>query len=124
MTGSREVSVRSTMILQLSSLIIALSRQSSSKISGTIFECHAEGVSRLQWQRSSGILLNPDINFTVSALLGEWSGIDDFSDSMYATEAVDFAELLPKAQAVSKKLQAGVTNFDGKVVIVTGAGSG
>ena len=122
--GTGDIPMDSTMIPKLTSLIMALSQQSSSKTSGTIFECDAGSVSQLQWQRASGILLNPDVSFTTSVLLAEWSGIDDFSDSMYPTEAVDFAELLPKAQALAPKMHAGQTNFEGKVVIITGAGSG
>lgn len=78
----------------------------------------------MKWQRSEGVLLNPDKNFTAAALSGNWQDVGDFASSSFPSGPADFASILPRAQALPGGSTIPEIRFDRKVVIVTGAASG
>lgn len=106
------------------SLIGHLAHDSNRDKSGSLFEIKDNGVSRLRWERGEGILLNPDANFSARALISQWHGLDDFSRKEFSTAAMDFERLLPLTQALPANQKSEDPRFDGRVVVVTGGGSG
>ena len=82
------------------------------------------GASKLTWERSSPVGLNPDKNFTVDALEKQWSKMGDFTNAETPDGPMDLERLLKVSQALPGSDSVERTRFDGKVVIVTGAASG
>ena len=92
--------------------------------SGALFQVSQRGTSKWKWQRSQGVLANPDENFTAAALGKKWDAVGDFGFASSPTGPADFAEILPRAQVLSGGPVLPEIRFDGRVVIVTGAASG
>jgi hypothetical protein len=92
--------------------------------SGALFQIGQRGTSKWQWQRSQGVLLNPDGNFTAAALSRQWHAVGDFASAGFPSGPVDFASILPRTQILPGNRSVSEIRFDGKVVIVTGAASG
>ena len=76
------------------------------------------------WERSAGIHLNPDINFTSKALAREWKAVGDYSASTFPRGPADFNRVLSQTTKLPSNAELDENRFDGQVVIVTGAADG
>lgn len=103
---------------------VALLHSENFHKSGALFQASERGICELRWQRSQGVLLNPDKRFTAAALSKRWHEVQDFAGSTLPEGPVDFASILPRAKKLSESSPISEIRFDGKVVIVTGAASG
>ncbi|KIW95887.1 uncharacterized protein Z519_02952 [Cladophialophora bantiana CBS 173.52] len=108
----------------ITSLAVALSHESNKDEAGSLFAVGDDHITKFQWERSKGVFLNPDINFTSAALAIKWGEIYDFSEKTYSTSAMDFGSLLPQMQELPGNAELPASDFSGRVVLVTGGGSG
>ena len=92
--------------------------------SGHLYEVANGRCCKLRWQRCSGALLNPGPTMTPSAIIEQWSDVNDFSKADYPSATADLASLLAKAQRLPPNSFNGESRLNGKVALVTGAGSG
>lgn len=98
--------------------------QSSSTSNGSLFEATNKGFSCVRWERSQGAFLNPDSpSYTPMALLKQWSHVCDFSNLAYPDKANDFVFILEKTKKLPhcEELNDPIS-YNGKVVVITGAG--
>jgi multifunctional beta-oxidation protein len=98
---------------------------------GALFEVGAGYVAKLRWERSRGVVFRTDDSFTCAAVQAKFAEINDLTKSaapQYPQSVMDVdwmqileqAKQLPANQAPSNP----PLRFDGRVVIVTGAGGG
>ncbi|KAF2236221.1 NAD(P)-binding protein [Viridothelium virens] len=106
------------------STVVSLARGPSDGHNSSLYIISDGQVLKFRWERSSGIMLNPDENFTLDALMPKWAIIEDFSNKSFPDGPMDFSTLLPKAKALPSNVFNNSTRFDGKVVIITGAAAG
>lgn len=104
--------------------IIALSHSSNHTETGHLYQVEEGRCQKLRWQRAAGAWQNPDVGLTSGSIKSQWAAINDFSDASYPNSSANFQAVVDK----TKKLQHGPPGkdprFDGKIVLVTGAGSG
>ncbi|KAK7454640.1 hypothetical protein VKT23_011393 [Stygiomarasmius scandens] len=95
--------------------------------SGRIFEVGAGYVAEVRWERSDGAIFKTDASFTPSAVKARWSEVVDFSKPSYPKSVTD-VDSLAKLEAAAKlppnKQASPEVRFDGKTVVITGAGAG
>lgn len=96
----------------------------SSKETGGIFELGAGFYAKVRWERSAGHVFKTDETFTPSAILKAWNKINDFSNPSYPTGPADFITLAEESTKTGPAPQGEPVNYNGQVVIVTGAGAG
>lgn len=106
------------------SLVATLSHDLNKDSMASLFSVGESEVTKFRWERSKGIFLNPDVNFTQGALAQKWDSIHDFSEKVYSTSAMDYGKLLPEMQQLLPNPQLLSTNFSGQVVLITGGASG
>ncbi|EXJ61413.1 uncharacterized protein A1O5_11728 [Cladophialophora psammophila CBS 110553] len=123
-TGQHLSSSLNPAVQGVTSLAGALSHESNKDEAGSLFAVGDDHITKFQWERSKGVFLNPDINFTSAALAMKWGEIYDFSEKTYSNSAMDFGSLLPKMQELPGNAKLPVSDFSGRVVLVTGGGSG
>ncbi|KAK6433975.1 bifunctional hydroxyacyl-CoA dehydrogenase/enoyl-CoA hydratase fox2 [Oleoguttula sp. CCFEE 5521] len=104
--------------------LVAVLVHKSSEETGSIFEVGGGHIAKLRWQRAKGTLLRADDSFTPAALLKKWDGVADFSEPSYPTGPANFMELLEDAHKLPPNDPAEPIRYDGKVVLITGAGAG
>jgi len=106
----------------------ALVHSSHQRESGHRFEVVGECLRKLRWQEAAGSLLNPDFSLSIGSLLNTWEQINDFSNPLYAASSEHIIDKVMAMTSVTTKLEAGLkgrkVRFDGRVVLVTGAGAG
>ncbi|OQV06759.1 hypothetical protein CLAIMM_11286 [Cladophialophora immunda] len=108
----------------LTSLTAALAHGSHNDAVGSLYSVGDDCVRKFRWERSKGVSLNPDLNFTAGALATQWEEIFDFSHKEYSTSATDFGKLLPEMQKLPSNSVHPSPDFSGKVVLITGGASG
>ncbi|KAJ7104216.1 peroxisomal hydratase-dehydrogenase-epimerase [Mycena belliarum] len=107
--------------------VLAVCHPDGPDASGKAFEVGAGFVAEIRWERSEGTVFKTDSTFTPSAVKAKWSELTDFSKPYYATSVTDIdskgnlelAAKLPPNRQCSPEVR-----FDGKTVIITGAGAG
>lgn len=109
---------------EIVSLVALLAHKSNQKETGSVFETDQNHVSKLRWERARGTLLNPQHSLTPEAILNSWGGVNDFSVPSYPQGPAEFEKLLEDAQNLEKLHVPEYIRFDGKVVLITGAGGG
>lgn len=124
MTGVTHTTTSKEFANHISAFAVSLLHTPDLTHSGAILQISQRGTSKWKWQRSQGVLLNPDENFTAAALSRKWEAVGDFASASFPSGAADFASILPRAQVLPKEPTVPETRFDGKVIIVTGAASG
>ncbi|KAE9407743.1 peroxisomal hydratase-dehydrogenase-epimerase [Gymnopus androsaceus JB14] len=95
--------------------------------SGRLFEVGAGFIAEVRWEQSKGAVFKTDASFTPSAVKAKWSEITDFSKPKYlkSSSEIDMKGNLQAAlSAPSNPQSSPQVRFDGKTVIVTGAGAG
>ncbi|KAG0705683.1 hypothetical protein DFH29DRAFT_1029857 [Suillus ampliporus] len=93
--------------------------------SGRVFELGAGFVAEIRWERSKGTVWKTDDTFTPSAVKLKWSEVTDFSDARHPNSLKDVEKTLEIASKMPPNAQSTPpVRFDGKTVIITGAGAG
>jgi len=93
---------------------------------GSLFELGAGYVTKLRYERSKGAVFKADESFTPASVAAKWGQICDFTNPSYPSGITDtdWLGLLEQAKALDSNPKPPPLRFDGKVVLVTGAGSG
>ncbi|OBZ72493.1 Peroxisomal hydratase-dehydrogenase-epimerase [Grifola frondosa] len=107
--------------------VAAVTHPGGPEASGKVFEVGAGFVAEIRWERSKGIALKTDKSFTPSAVQEKWEQVGDFSEAEHPQSIPDFdaqAKLSLQSGLSSNAQSSPDIRFDGKTVIVTGAGSG
>ncbi|RKP20935.1 NAD(P)-binding protein [Rozella allomycis CSF55] len=97
-----------------------------SEENGGLFELGAGYVGKLRWERSKGVLLKTDESLTPAAVGAKIEEAMNFKNVEYPTAITDtdWVGLAEKARELKRNESREVMRFDGRVVIVTGAGAG
>ncbi|KIK63149.1 hypothetical protein GYMLUDRAFT_41469 [Collybiopsis luxurians FD-317 M1] len=107
--------------------VVAVCHPDGPDASGRIFEVGAGFIAEVRWEQSKGAVFKPDATFTPSAVKARWSEINDFSNPRYlkSLAEIDMKGNREAALKAPPNSQASPeVRFDGKTVIVTGAGAG
>ncbi|KIJ52606.1 hypothetical protein M422DRAFT_776220 [Sphaerobolus stellatus SS14] len=94
---------------------------------GKIFEVGAGYAAEVRWERSPGAVWKPDDSFTPSAVKEKWAEVIDFEKAEHPESMADrdiFSTYEIAKDLPSNKQSDPEVRFDGKTVIVTGAGGG
>ncbi|KAJ3497218.1 hypothetical protein NLG97_g2072 [Lecanicillium saksenae] len=95
------------------------------KDTGGIYEVGGGFAAKLRWQRSEGLILKPDASYTPGAIIRNWQKVVDYSKgAQYPAELANFIDLYEKSAALSSTSAAENIDYNGKVVLITGAGAG
>jgi len=92
-----------------------------------VFEVGAGWVAEIRWERSDGAIFKTDASFTPSAVKAKWSEVVDFSKPYYPTAVTDVdskGKIEASMKLAPNKQSSPEVRFDGKTVIITGAGAG
>lgn len=104
--------------------VAVLAHYSNTKETGSFFVIEGSQSAKLIWQRSAGVVMKPNETFTAGVVLAAWPQYFDFSQATYPSTGVDFDMILKSSQKLANSCPAKQETFDGKVVVVTGAGAG
>ncbi|EXJ58150.1 peroxisomal hydratase-dehydrogenase-epimerase [Cladophialophora yegresii CBS 114405] len=105
-------------------LVAVLVHPSNTHTSGSIFEVGGGHIAKLRWERAKGLLLRCDETYTPGAILKKWDEVNDFSEPEYPTGVADFVTKSEESLKLPPNEQGEDIRFDGKVVLITGAGAG
>ncbi|KAI0022757.1 hypothetical protein F4780DRAFT_732899 [Xylariomycetidae sp. FL0641] len=105
-------------------LVAVLVHKNNTNETGGIFEAGGGVMTKLRWERSSGLLLKADDTYTPDAVLKKWEKILDFSNPQYPTGPNDFMGLLEQSMKMGPNEQGEKLDFKGRVALVTGGGAG
>ncbi|KIW66623.1 peroxisomal hydratase-dehydrogenase-epimerase [Phialophora macrospora] len=105
-------------------LVAVLVHPSNTHTSGSIFEVGGGHIAKLRWERAKGLLLRADETYTPGAILKKWDKVNDFSEPEYPTGVADFVTKSEESLKLPPNEQGEDIRFDGKVVLITGAGAG
>ncbi|KAL4064513.1 hypothetical protein J3A83DRAFT_4100984 [Scleroderma citrinum] len=105
--------------------VAAICHPNGPNASGGVFEVGAGFVAEVRWERSKGAIWKTDGTFTPSAVKLKWSEVSDFSEPRHPESVSDVESTLEIASTLPPNAQATPpVRFDGKTVIITGAGAG
>ncbi|KAI1797367.1 multifunctional beta-oxidation protein [Ganoderma leucocontextum] len=108
--------------------VLAITHPEGADASGKIFEVGAGYIAEIRWERSKGVAFKTDKTFTPSAVQEKWEQIIDFdTDPEHPQYLPDFdikAKIAESSKITENPQASQEVRFDGKTVIVTGAGSG
>ncbi|RKF56494.1 Peroxisomal hydratase-dehydrogenase-epimerase [Golovinomyces cichoracearum] len=104
-------------------LVAALTHRECDE-NGTIFEVGGGHIAKLRWERSRGLLLNPDESYSPGAILKKWDQVKDFDNADHPTGLADFLGLLEKSKKLPKNDPGEQINLKGRVALITGGGAG
>ncbi|TPX74533.1 hypothetical protein CcCBS67573_g04196 [Chytriomyces confervae] len=106
--------------------VVAYLCHESCEENGSLFELGAGFVSKLRWERSKGVVFKADSTFTPGCVSKQIAKIGDYTDAQYPTSIaeVDWVGLLEEAKSLKANVAGPDLRFDGRVVVVTGAGQG
>jgi len=110
----------------VSALFVYLAHEGT-KVTGGLFEAGGNNIAQIRWQRSSGVVFKADESFTPSAVAARWRDVKDFANPTYPQNMTDsdwIGFLDTATKSAPPNPNKGPMRFDGRVVIVTGAGGG
>jgi multifunctional beta-oxidation protein len=105
-------------------LVAVLAHPTNKSETGSIFELGGGHMVKLRWERAKGALLKTDSTLSPGAILKKWDNVNDFSKPSYPQGAANYMELLEGAQNLGSNDKGEPIDFNGKVVLITGAGAG
>jgi multifunctional beta-oxidation protein len=91
---------------------------------GHLYLLEGSHLQKVRWQRALGAFMNPDLGMRPGSILSEWSAVNDFSKATYPDKSNDFEAVLLVTRKIGQPPQGPSIRFDGKVVLITGAGGG
>lgn len=103
--------------------IAALSHPSTHE-TGHLYHVEGNRCKKLRWQRAAGASQNPDTGFTPGSIKSKWTDVNDFSKGSYPSSSSNFQAVLTRTKQLRLGDSGRDIRFDGKVVLITGAGSG
>ncbi|BGP42398.1 hypothetical protein JCM10450v2_006492 [Rhodotorula kratochvilovae] len=106
--------------------LVAYLSHESTEANGQLFEAGAGWYGRVRWERTKGRVFKTDATFTPAAVAAQWDAINDFTDADHPENITDadYLGYLEKAKSLSSNKQGAEVRFDGKTVLITGAGAG
>ena len=104
--------------------LASLLHASNKSETGHLYILEGSQCRKLRWQRAAGTWLNPNAGLTPGSILSKWADVNDFTNATYADKSKDFAAVLERTQKLGEAPRGKDIRFDGKVVLVTGAGGG
>ncbi|KAJ1904269.1 hypothetical protein LPJ81_002592 [Coemansia sp. IMI 209127] len=109
--------------------LVAYLTHETTEQTGGLFEIGAGTITAHRWEATQGVVFRPDASFTPGAVKARFAEIDSFdsSSSVYYPASMkdnDWLGKLQEAKAVAANRAGDSLRFDGKVVLVTGAGNG
>ena len=104
--------------------VASLLHASNKSETGHLYLLEGSQCRKLRWQRAAGGWLNPDAGLTPGSILSKWADVNDFTNATYPDKSTDFVAVLQRTQNLGEAPRGRDIRFDGKVVLVTGAGSG
>lgn len=104
--------------------VASLLHASNKSETGHLYILEGSRCRKLRWQRAAGVWLKPDAGMTPGSILSKWTDVNDFTNAIYADKSADFVAVLQRTQKLAEAPRGRDIRFDGKVVLVTGAGSG
>ncbi|CAG99661.1 bifunctional hydroxyacyl-CoA dehydrogenase/enoyl-CoA hydratase FOX2 [Kluyveromyces lactis] len=116
---------------KIAPLILYLTHENT-KVTNNIFELAAGFYSQIRWERSSGELFHPNVEtLTPETILPKFNKIIEFKDKpfnkvQHPIELSNYNDLITKARELpeNKNGPIPIKSLRGKVVIITGSGSG
>ncbi|KAJ2552662.1 hypothetical protein EV175_003229 [Coemansia sp. RSA 1933] len=102
----------------------------TTKQTGGLFEIGAGSITAHRWEATRGVVFKPDAEFTPGAVKAQFAKVDSFdggSAAVYYPASMkdnDWLGKLQEAKDLPPNQGAEALRFDGKVVLVTGAGNG
>ncbi|GAA5869023.1 hypothetical protein JCM1840_000445 [Sporobolomyces johnsonii] len=93
---------------------------------GKLFEAGAGWYGQVRWERSKGVVFKTDQSFTPAAVKARWAEINDFTNPDHPENITDadYLGYLEKAKSMKTNEQPEPVRYDGKTVLITGAGAG
>jgi len=106
--------------------LVAYLSHESTTVNGQLFEAGAGWYGRVRWERTKGHVFKTDKSFTPAAVKAAWDTINDYADADHPENITDadYLGYLEKAKQLSTNKQSDEVRFDGKKVLITGAGAG
>ncbi|GAA5886830.1 hypothetical protein JCM16303_005721 [Sporobolomyces ruberrimus] len=106
-------------------LVAYLSHESTQE-NGKVYEAGAGWYGEIRWERTKGVVFKTDQSFTPAAVKARWEEINDFENPDHPANITDadYLGYLEKAKAMKTNEQPEPVRYDGKTVLITGAGAG
>ncbi|KXS20534.1 NAD(P)-binding protein [Gonapodya prolifera JEL478] len=107
--------------------IVAYLAHESSTSNGRLFELGGGWAAEIRWNKTLGHIWNTGPTFTPEAVAAAWDKVEDFKDSIYPRtnrDGINALQIIEASQKAPENPQGPAVRFDGKVVVITGAGNG
>lgn len=104
--------------------LVAVLVDKNCRETGSIFEVGGGHMAKYKWERSRGVVMACDSNFTASSLLQRWKEVGDFENPEHPDDPFDLSDLTTRLQLAPPNPKTQALDFTGKVVLVTGGGAG
>ncbi|KAI9482459.1 hypothetical protein BX667DRAFT_494357 [Coemansia mojavensis] len=107
--------------------LVAFLTHETTKQTGGLFEIGAGTITAHRWEGTQGAVFKPDSSFTPAAVQARFDEIDNFDGPVTYPASLkdnDWVGKLEEAKAIATNKKGEELRFDGKVVVVSGAGNG